>query len=384
MPPKTILPLVLLCCLAVSSPADAASCAGDVGPAATLLFPYFEVDLDEPRKRTTLISIGNASDEVIVARAVVWSNCGLPVLDFTLFLPGNAVQPVDLGRVLVDGKLPAYGLAGILPFPGCALDLDRLPLDAAAREAVQARLLGQPDPQEGLCYAVPPSTPRRLVGFVTVDVLNECSPNIRTPRDDGYFASGGTGVASNANLLWGDFYFVDGAANAAQGFTAVPVVADPAAFADGPGPSFYSRPGDDRPQLGKRYRTRFFNGGGFDGGTEIIVWTFEHFNEEPFECGLACDVLRWGFSAVVRDERGAVVGNTNFYSPHSLFKLAAGGPDLPVGVRFGTLDLSLFVNCGICSPPAYPIQGWVLQIHKATGRFSVGLDATPLDDGCDR
>ena len=30
-------------------------------PAATLLYPYFEVDLNDPQGQTTLISINNAS-----------------------------------------------------------------------------------------------------------------------------------------------------------------------------------------------------------------------------------------------------------------------------------------------------------------------------------
>ncbi len=54
--------LLMIPALAGGPPAAAKTCALDVVPAATLLLPYFEVDLRSPSGRTTLMAINNAGD----------------------------------------------------------------------------------------------------------------------------------------------------------------------------------------------------------------------------------------------------------------------------------------------------------------------------------
>ncbi len=56
---KLVLSMTLLCALAVGvgSPAHAVICTIDAVPAATLLLPYFEVNLSDPNGLTTLFSI---------------------------------------------------------------------------------------------------------------------------------------------------------------------------------------------------------------------------------------------------------------------------------------------------------------------------------------
>jgi len=39
-------------------------------------------------------------------------------------------------------------------------------------------------------------------GYITVDTVNSCT--LLFPGDTGYFATGGTGIATNQNVLWGD------------------------------------------------------------------------------------------------------------------------------------------------------------------------------------
>ncbi|HXO29718.1 MAG TPA: hypothetical protein VOA80_20365, partial [Thermoanaerobaculia bacterium] len=53
--------LVLAVLLLAAAPAMAVICTIDAVPAATLLLPYFEVDLNNPNGLTTLFSINNAS-----------------------------------------------------------------------------------------------------------------------------------------------------------------------------------------------------------------------------------------------------------------------------------------------------------------------------------
>lgn len=384
-----LLALLALSTVRLAAAQDAEpSCITGNRPAATLLFPYFEVTVDDPQGRTTLISVSNTSQAPVVAQAVMWSTCALPVLDFTLYLPGGAVQSINLRDVIAGGKLPSTLPEGPRPYPGCTDERLRPALSGPEVEDLQARLLGQPDPVDGLCYGVPPEAPGTAIGYLTVDVLNDCSETIRTPLDDGYFEDGGRGVASNDNALWGDFFFVDGDAGAAQGFEAVTIVADAAHFAN-PRPgtagiaSFYNHD-SNRLALNTRFRTRFMSGGGFDGGTELIVWNGVIETLGPQSCAFGCGprVSNPGFAWTARDERGQRPPDDSglYLSQLSTFKVKVGSEDLPIDLRFGTLDLQLQYHCGVCSPPTGAIQGWVLPVYTAKGGFSAGLNAARVDD----
>ncbi|MBP9144591.1 MAG: hypothetical protein KBI44_08920, partial [Thermoanaerobaculia bacterium] len=60
--------LLVACLLAVlAAPAFAVIGTVDDVPAATLLLPYFEVDLADPSGVTTLMSINNASATAVLA-----------------------------------------------------------------------------------------------------------------------------------------------------------------------------------------------------------------------------------------------------------------------------------------------------------------------------
>src|SRR4029079_6179623 len=97
---------LMLPILAGPSPAAAKTCAVDVVPAATLLLPYFEVDLKSPAGRTTLMSINNMSDRATLAHVVLWTDLGVPTLAFDVYLTGYDVQTLNL-RDLFPGSLPA-------------------------------------------------------------------------------------------------------------------------------------------------------------------------------------------------------------------------------------------------------------------------------------
>ena len=56
--------LTLLLAVSATPAAWAGSCSLDDRPGATLLLPYFEVDLDDPLGRTTLFSVNNAAAAV--------------------------------------------------------------------------------------------------------------------------------------------------------------------------------------------------------------------------------------------------------------------------------------------------------------------------------
>lgn len=113
-----------------------------------------------------MLSVHNLDDAPALAQVVIWTHCGLPVLDFTVFLAPGAVQPLNL-RDVIAGRLPETGPdGGENPFPSCSDPIALPELDAAALAAIEARLTGRPDPASGLCWARP--TGGATTGFVTV------------------------------------------------------------------------------------------------------------------------------------------------------------------------------------------------------------------------
>src|ERR1700730_8722820 len=103
---RAALGLILVGLLALVAPASAVICTIDAVPAATLLLPYFEVDLNNPNGLTTLFSVNNASATAILVHVVIWSDLSVPVLDFNIYLTGYDVQSVNLRDIIVHGKLP--------------------------------------------------------------------------------------------------------------------------------------------------------------------------------------------------------------------------------------------------------------------------------------
>lgn len=92
-------------------------CIPGVEPAATLLFPYFEVDPGASEGVTTLLAITNTWTRPVLANVVLWSNWALPVASFEVYLGGSDVQTLNLRDVLA-GTVPVSGPGSSL-FPGC-------------------------------------------------------------------------------------------------------------------------------------------------------------------------------------------------------------------------------------------------------------------------
>ena len=89
------------------------SCDITVQPAATLLLPYFAVDINATAGtgRTVLFSITNTSRYSQIAHVTVWTDWSAPVLDFNLFLTGYDVVPVNLYDVIARGLIPTTSTA---------------------------------------------------------------------------------------------------------------------------------------------------------------------------------------------------------------------------------------------------------------------------------
>lgn len=381
-----------LCCgvllLAAAGRAQAgiapASCPVGAVPAATLLFPYFEVDLAGADHQTTLISVTNAGSHATLAHVVLWTDWGVPTLAFDVALAKDDVQTLNL-RDVFAGVLPVTG--GVAA-TNCTNPVTLPTLDAAAVAALRAQHTGQPNAQNR-CSGSGRAGVDVAIGYLTIDAAQACSANIHYPSSNGYFAPGGTGIASNENLLVGDFFLVDSALNLAEGDEAVAIVADAARFGGRPA-TFYGawigHSGDDaRAPLGTRYRARFLNGGAFTGGTDLVVWAEPSWAAlQGVPCGDRpatvdpCQFLRYA----VFDEAGAVVDWVEDRLVTEVAgRIAVGGADLPTATPFGFVDTENRVvplcDIPIGPPPLleFPLQSFVLALHSASGRFAVGLEA---------
>jgi hypothetical protein len=308
--------------------------------------------------------------------------------------PGNTISP----QGALSGELNFASCAGLLPPPALAAPLVT-ELQAAHRGLVAATLLG------GLCGGVARGD-NIARGYITVDAVNVCAAG-QKPTTGGYFASGGTGNATNQNVLWGDVFYVDPANNFAQGDTLVHVEAsgtDPETSVAGEY-TFYGRyvswnALDNREPLATTFAVRFINGGAFSGGTSLIAWRDPKVNQGPFTCPAVLGVRPLWYpltqeGIVIFDEQETpdVPEVPPFFPPPFIpplipfaaaaQKTAVGGPDFPVPFSFGWLYLNLNQTNAPAgaNPPEDPLasQAWITAVHDAEGRFSVGFAATQLD-----
>ncbi len=394
----------------MSTPAAFASMAGDCRaadqPAATLLVPYFEVDLDDPTGITTVISVNNGAPRPVLARVTLWTDWGVPTLAFDVYLTGYDAQTLNV-RDLLRGDLPLTGADvsnnGALSkpgevFPGCggavlaqsAWARPRSAFKVSERNQLRAAHTGKaiPGTRPARCAGSGQAGASVATGYITVDAVNRCSPmsilsRDNTPAGAGYFAAGGTGLASNSNVLWGDVLYVIPRTNSAESQSAVHVVADADAFSAGHY-TFYGRYNnfdgrDGRAPLSSLYYSRYTQGSALLGTTEMIVWrdTLEAVPEGA-ECG---KTPRWGpmgemqLVAFDDEENPSVLAGSNAF-PRAAQRVRVGGTALPIGESSGWMMVDLW------HANEAHAQGWVSTMSTANGRLITGHQAVRADDLC--
>jgi len=429
---RAALGLMLVGLLSLAAPAAAVICTVDAVPAATLLLPYFEVDLNNPNGLTTLFSVNNASATAILVHVVMWSDLSVPVLDFNIYLTGYDVQSVNLRDIIVNGNMPQTASAGQDPndtispkgsfsqdinFASCNGVLPPPALPAFFTAHLQAALTGQPSSiLKGLCagQALGDNIAR---GYITMDTVNNCS--LRFPGDAGYFAAGGTGDVTNQDVLWGDWFIVNSAQNFAEGSDLVHIEAAPGVGVSGAIPSdpatttagrytFYGRYDawtavDNREPLATEFAARYLNGGPFSGGTSLLCWRDSKVNQGPFTCPATPGVRPAWYplgqeGIVIFDEQEhPVVPQTFPFSPQpptgsltpcpaETQRVQVNGASFPVPFSFGWLlmDMNTTVAAAGSNPPVDPAaaQAWIIYTLASNGHFGVGIDAIRLDSAC--
>ncbi len=412
---KFLVPVAALACLlAVATPATAEFGTIDAVPGASLLLPHFEVDLDQAGGITTLFSVNNASATAILAHVTIWSNWTVPIIDFDIYLTGYDVQTVNLYDIFVNGNLPRTASAGQDPgdtisnqgafsqdinFASCTGFLPYAQLSSSFRTQIQESHPGRP---QSLGAGARLSASRAqtgdttlATGYITVDTVNQCSQEF--PSSPGYFAFG-AGIATNQNVLWGDYFIVDSVENFAQGWNLVHLEANPLqstpCVVDGTPQTFYCRyslGADQREALGSKYAVRYLNGGAFTGGTSLLSYRDQGQVGSLRSCagGPLWEPLSQAEITIFDEQENPITVVSGGPSGEPVpgeerpFPLESNrtvvGLDLTTGsFSFGWAFLNL--NGADTGADAEKTQAYVVATMDASGRFSVGIDAIQLNN----
>jgi hypothetical protein len=418
---RRTLPALLALALSASPAAHAAICAIENAPAATLLLPYFEVGLANDGGPITLVAVTNSSAAATLVKVVLWSDMAVPVLGFNMYLTGFDEQSFNMSDIIINGNLPQTASTGQDPtdtispkgiysqdtdFPSCNDFLPLPMLPTAYTAHLQESLTGQPSRLLGGLCAGRSLGDNVARGYVTIDAVNNCST--RFPGDPGYFGTGGTGDASNSNVLFGNAFLLN--TNAGTLLT-LPLVHIQASGTDArvttPGSyTFYGgsdsfSAADNREPLPTTFGVRYLNGNGDT--TQLDVWRDPKLSQQPFTCPAARHARPPWFplgqeSIVVFDEQEhAFVPSTDINSPGAVGngplpaavqRIQIGGPLLPVPYQYGWayLNLNTSVAAAGAVPPAdaTAAQAWVSAIYNAPGvpYYSSAVDATQFDSAC--
>jgi len=313
-------------------------------PAATLLLPYFQVNLNASKNAaTTFFSIVNDSNVAQLAHVVIWSDLSVHVLDFDVYLTGYGEYHINLSDLLINGKTPQTGFTvsnngpiSTKPgsdFPGCSDVLPLPDLDPTQLTAVQNALTGQASSEldndcAGIAYG-----DNIARGYITIDNVNQCS--LLFPGQPGYLSAQNqqSRVITDNNVLWGDSFYLNPATNRSTAEPLVHIVANYNAFSPGDY-TFYGRydstpwnTEDDRQPLPTTFLSRYINSDNvtdgtnwFNQGTSEIVWRDSKVNQQPFTCPAGNENPNWfGLGqegiAIFDDQENVVTPATCHFSP---------------------------------------------------------------------
>ena len=258
--------LAIVALFAIASSASAIVCTIDQRPAATLLVPYFQVNVNSDGSLasgagalTTLVTIANMSSAPMIAHVNVFSERSELVLDFNVALTGFDVQSMDFGQIL-QGNLPATPVSSAHAKPDVTditedpcqrnTNTDVYPASDGYIRIIPVALADPNDntlattlyptpawtaggtfyndvigsldsarPSSRACsstgHVSPPFT-GPLQGYITIDHANYC--NLSSPNFASYYSADAIG---NENNLIGEVIFVAGSGTQTQGISTV-------------------------------------------------------------------------------------------------------------------------------------------------------------------
>ncbi len=402
------------------------TCDIAVMPAATLLLPYFEVDIANPAGETTIFTITNTTQLPQIAHITLWTDFSFPVVDFNIFLTGYDVQSINLRDVIVLGRIAPDA-------DGTGFDVSNV--GVLSGDDVNDIVFDNPVISEATCVNLPEEFPApyvvrmqsaftqgrvtpvglggpcntagavhtNAIGYVTIDVAGACSTSL--PTDAVYFNS----EIRFDNVLIGDYMQVNSDQNFAQGnpmvhIRAIPEGGTPAtrigpAFVVNFPRTFYSRYSplrqDARQPLPSLFAARWIDGSGAGFATTYKIWRegnttstttcsaypilggalgiteLVRFDEEENPETFAPDIVVSpppSFEPRLPESSRTSVANQSIYPP------------ITTGDVAGWMYMNLDTANAAGNPPAS--QNWVIVSMASEGRFSVDFDAAALGNGC--
>ncbi|MEA2560390.1 MAG: hypothetical protein QOH06_1894 [Acidobacteriota bacterium] len=395
--------------LALAGPAAATIGTIDNVPAATLMLPYFEVDLNNTEGVNTLFSINNSAATAVLAKVVVWSDQSVPVLNFNVYLTGYDVQTINMRDILGLGNVPRTASDGQDPsdtispqgplsqdinFASCTqLPFTNPAISSSFREHLQAWLTGRESPATHDCAGAKKNAggARIARGYITVDTVSSC--DIFFP---GNWATYGP-TLTDQNVLWGDWFIVNPGENFAQGDMLVHIESCPSCFVAGDH-TFYGRynsgtADDAREPLPTTWASRYLNGGPFNGGTSMLIWREGNASTAAYPCALQGPPSWYPLDTkqvLIFDEQEqpALAGDCPGTCPDPITvpneaQRVSVADDLLSPFNFGWIYLNLQHPDLISAYGDDAAQAWVIVVMDASGRFSVGYDVLQLDNAND-
>ena len=417
------------------------SCDVKVGPAATLLLPYFEVDIYGNSGQTTLFTVVNISRYPQIAHVTLWTDRAYPVLTFNLYLTGYDVQSINLADVLGRGIIAPPSGTSSTTTPGSLsastnpnlrspLDCASIPgaLTPAILAAIRNTFTIGKHPSLA-CFVG--NTHMNAIGYTTIDVVASCTP--RDGTDPLYY----TNDILFDNVLTGDYQQVGAHPSGLpqSGFDAggnpmVPIRAVPEGGGAGSNVAtalpytFYDRytqqirrTFDRRQPLPSTFAARFIQGGTAAFATNVTIWR-EGVTGSAASCASYRNngEINTGLFEFVRfDEH-----DNPFVSQHCPFEDCDQAPTLPAtssqnsaGSTFPQMDGSdvggwMYLNLNNGGSSSYSVtshpsettttgpsstpfgnprasQNWVTVTmfgNVGANRMTAEFDATPLGNGC--
>jgi hypothetical protein len=423
-------------------PAQAEICSIDLAPGATLLLPYFEVDIGDGDDDgvadglgvNTVFTVTNASAEPAIAHVTLWTDWAFATVDFNIFLTGYDSVSFDLFQIIVLGNVPvtadeqrdpsdtispnggnpdwdgSFSSCVDFPYPKPAITGVFREYIQNAHSGYQVSLLGDQCAGEGLngpgeCTSgdCPSGTIAR--GYVTVDSTNDCS--LMLPFETGYFGDGGTGAAGNKNHLSGEFLFLEGATTTAGG----PLVAIEAddAFSASSTPTTYTFYGrftqadggiDNREPLGTTWTAQFKGTG--DLATDFVVWrdpTSKETQGSGWTCGLSGSGAGPDWAPLVETEVVCVDESTNVAEtlcagdtgcfPVATQRMTVGSGPLSPSFTSGWCHLNLNIDdsfpddVDFPSPSGTIVQSYVFSVHSQASLTTAATSGTAVAQACE-
>jgi hypothetical protein len=422
-----VLSVILLCGLASLATAQTPPPTSN-RPGATLLLPYFEVDLSNPEGTTTLFSVNNSSATATLVHVTLWSDMGIPVFAFNVYLTGFDSQPMNM-RDILNGTVPRTASDGQDPFDNnnpndnaisnqglFSQDINfascngHFPYSSVPANYVaymQAALTGQASSfHGGLCVAKNHGTPTIARGYVTMDLVNHCY--VGFPSDPIYQAP--FAVMTTQNVIFGEYSYVNPSQDLAYGDSLVSITGDnlnpdtstPGSY------TFYGRfnnflASDYREPLSSTFAARFVAPKDFKTpekarrrsvlppATELIVWRDpKHPSVNGFACGGAPAWYPLSQEDVVAFDEEENTESPTFTSqpfPAATQRVTLASTAFPLTTSSGwlylNLNTSIVAPIGLTDPAA--AQNWVTVLNRVQqgpngGRYDVGYRATRFDN----